>query len=1721
MMQPVQAEVIVIISASTPRHMQNTESKRIIALGVCFLFLAVPIWGFLSDTDTEIVDLSETKEQHFTNTGSSSININGSEASSIFSNSVLDVTNTGPLVILNNGTSVKWSEGNPIYTEGSLISTSGRCSILSNYSVFCSGSNNYGQLGLGNNGITEGYVSLIQEAIVVDEGKDHTCAILIDASLWCWGRNHEGQIGDNTTVNRASPVQIDLGSGIDAVAVSAGDDYTCALTHTGDVMCWGLNVRGQLGDGTTNNSLVPTLSNHSTNLRAVSLITAGRTTCVLFQNGSVGCWGSKFTVFSDNGPVTSNLHLINLGDNVTANMIDGVGDHTCVVTNNGSMQCWGINTNGQLGDGTCSSTIETNCTAENIFPGEGDSPVNVNFSAGLTVISAATGPHSTCVLMSDDSLQCWGAQSGEFDNTTKSKINPYQLLFTDGTNVAYSDQDLDGDGIRNIFDTHQSGDTDGDGTLDSDDSDPNNPARWLDCSEGKFGRLACNDTDPGHYSTGGLIQIECEPGTFQPFIAQSNCFDSSAGYYVDLFASVSQTPCESGHYNMELGQSSCIASAPGSYVSPNMGDAGDTSDTAVPLSLMSANYTGNFEGNSDSTDVFFLNLSRNNWFIANLTSPAGKNFDIELLNTSFHVIDFSNTSNTHDEVSTISSNNSTGIYFIRITYSSGFNGSDDYNLVIEVKSTDENSTSIGSTSIHVNAEQALYSTPCAPGSWQDQEASSSCNQASPGHYVYGSGATSQNQCAAGYFQTNSGQTGCTIASLGYYVPQAGSTNQIAAGVGHYVNSTGSSGQTSCSIGTYQPSSAQTTCFAANPGYYVPTTGQANQTICSVGTYQPDSGQRICLQADAGHYVPIQGATNQTQCYLGTFQPYGGQWSCTDAAPGHFVATNASISQTACSQGEYQPLSGQISCLQTSSGYYTNIPGSANQQPCLPGYYQPLTGQSGCNGAEPGFYVENQASISQTACLAGSYNPFALATQASDCMLADFGHFVPLPGSIGQIECNPGNFSANLGQITCDSAEPGYFVPSSGADAQIPCSIGTWQGSYGATSCDFSSPGFYVDTTAASLQTACNAGTFNQNSGSNNSADCLSADPGNYVPNPGSSEQILCTAGTYQPAPGQSNCITADFGYHVPAEGATGQIGCLMGSYQANRGGTDCVLAEPGYYVDSHFASSQTACLAGTYLPSSGSTSSNDCIDADRGYFVAENGADSQEACNIGTYQPNEGSSICLIAEPGHYVDTQASSTQTACEAGTFNSDSGSNNQFACLDSELGYYVPESGSVNQIECEVGSYQNLKKQTECKFASLGFFVNSTAAKSQIPAPINFYIDTEGATEPLPCPQGTITLVEGADNVEDCREDYDGDNLPNFLDDDDDNDGVLDYTDLCDYGLMNWISTRSNDWDQDGCEDSAEDSDDDNDGFSDAEDHLPLDPTEWLDTDSDGIGDNADTDDDGDGIPDLQESKIGLDPLIPDFDGDGTCDGPNNVTGVCTAGPDAFPFNPDEQKDTDGDGTGDNSDDFPTLKFYQNYGQAAVHLFIGLIILGVIGFSVRMGIGSRQEKSEADDSTHEVRQIGGVEVRVSAEDRMFSENTQAQVESEPTPQTEEPSSPTMFDLQVAEQTVTESVDESPTSDQFGVDLTIESKLNEEVFTEPQADILPTEVFDELDLESLLAATPPPVPKIEAPPDAQVNEHGQKVWRDDNGDVWVQNPDGSLLKHNVLTGTWEPYEQ
>src|SRR5262249_46728698 len=83
----------------------------------------------------------------------------------------------------------------------------------------------------------------------VSVGGYHTCARKTDGTLWCWGDNVVGMLGDGTTTNRDVPVQVTaLGNSV--AEVSAGEDHTCARKTDGTLWCWGYNNDGQLGDGT-------------------------------------------------------------------------------------------------------------------------------------------------------------------------------------------------------------------------------------------------------------------------------------------------------------------------------------------------------------------------------------------------------------------------------------------------------------------------------------------------------------------------------------------------------------------------------------------------------------------------------------------------------------------------------------------------------------------------------------------------------------------------------------------------------------------------------------------------------------------------------------------------------------------------------------------------------------------------------------------------------------------------------------------------------------------------------------------------------------------------------------------------------------------------------------------------------------------------------------------------------------------------------------------------------------------------------------------------------------------------------------------------------------------------------------------------------------------------------------------------------------------------------
>jgi alpha-tubulin suppressor-like RCC1 family protein len=173
---------------------------------------------------------------------------------------------------LGNGTTTDAGVGTPVHvTLPGAASEIGvgelhTCAIVgpdTNDGVWCWGDNTYGQLGNGGGGpsttpVQAQGVSRVRNLAV---GGEHTCVVLTNAGgVACWGKDGSGELGNNDTHDSPTPVQV-TGIGGAPAGLVAGGFHTCALVSSPNVLCWGANDFGQLGNddplGNQQNTPVP------------------------------------------------------------------------------------------------------------------------------------------------------------------------------------------------------------------------------------------------------------------------------------------------------------------------------------------------------------------------------------------------------------------------------------------------------------------------------------------------------------------------------------------------------------------------------------------------------------------------------------------------------------------------------------------------------------------------------------------------------------------------------------------------------------------------------------------------------------------------------------------------------------------------------------------------------------------------------------------------------------------------------------------------------------------------------------------------------------------------------------------------------------------------------------------------------------------------------------------------------------------------------------------------------------------------------------------------------------------------------------------------------------------------------------------------------------------------------------------------------------------------
>lgn len=232
-------------------------------------------------------------------------------------------------------------------------------------------------------------------------GRADTCAITAGGKLSCWGRNLNGQSGGPDGLMRSSPTAITLGDQTSVLQVAVGGDFTCALLEDGSVRCWGTNTSGQLGYGDIDarNTIPMTAVALGNNRKAVQIAAGSSHVCVILENGQVKCWGLNLYGQLGIGSTTDQWSpptiTVDLGQGLTANEL-ALGEHfSCALLNNLTVKCWGFNNQGQLGLGSGDTSNRT-------------SPSLVVIPGGFTVRKLAAGYRHACVILNNDTVQCWG-----------------------------------------------------------------------------------------------------------------------------------------------------------------------------------------------------------------------------------------------------------------------------------------------------------------------------------------------------------------------------------------------------------------------------------------------------------------------------------------------------------------------------------------------------------------------------------------------------------------------------------------------------------------------------------------------------------------------------------------------------------------------------------------------------------------------------------------------------------------------------------------------------------------------------------------------------------------------------------------------------------------------------------------------------------------------------------------------------------------------------------------------------------------------------------------------------------------------------------------------------------------------------------------------------------------------------------------------------------------
>lgn len=216
----------------------------------------------------------------------------------------------------------------------------------------------------------------------------HGCGIKHDGSLWCWGNNMNGRIGDGTTTVRAVPTPVSGGGSWKQV--SAGFN-TCAIKSDDTLWCWGSNAFGRTGLNTTvGNALTPTQVSGGGTWKSVA---TGGASCGIKSDDTLWCWGPNTNGITGlNTTVGNTLVPTQVAVGTTWKFIATGSGSACAIKSDDTLNCWGSNNYGVTGRNTSA----------------GNTLVPTGVSGGGSWKHVDVGSLHSCGIKSDNSGHCWG-----------------------------------------------------------------------------------------------------------------------------------------------------------------------------------------------------------------------------------------------------------------------------------------------------------------------------------------------------------------------------------------------------------------------------------------------------------------------------------------------------------------------------------------------------------------------------------------------------------------------------------------------------------------------------------------------------------------------------------------------------------------------------------------------------------------------------------------------------------------------------------------------------------------------------------------------------------------------------------------------------------------------------------------------------------------------------------------------------------------------------------------------------------------------------------------------------------------------------------------------------------------------------------------------------------------------------------------------------------------